>query len=43
MDRGDAFGGHLHRMPEGNGSTVGGPTATPGGLRLGNRILGGRE
>ena len=33
-----AVGGHLHRPSEGNGITVGVPTTTHGGMRMGKRL-----
>ena len=43
MGGGDAVGGHLHRPSAGNGSTVGGPTTTTGGLCALNRLQGRRK
>ena len=42
-DRGDEVRGHLHRPQKGDGSTVGGPMTTPGGLRMGKGLLGGSQ
>ena len=38
---GDAVNSHIHMPQTGNGSTVGGPTATAGGLHAGNMLGGG--
>ena len=38
MGGGGEVGGHIHRPLSGDGSTVGGPMTTIGGLHMGNRL-----